>query len=36
MSRLGKLTLPYYTMIMPSTAKEIKFRPFVVKEETMH
>lgn len=35
MSRLGKLTLPYYTMIMPSTAKEIKFRPFVVKEEKL-
>jgi len=30
---LPKLTTPTYTITLPSTGKEIKFRPFLVKEE---
>ena len=30
---LPKLTTPYYTMNLPSTGEEVKFRPFLVKEE---
>jgi RNase P subunit RPR2 len=31
--QLPKLDTPTYTMIVPSTQKEVKFRPYVVKEE---
>jgi hypothetical protein len=30
---LPKLTVPYYKTKIPSTGKEVKFRPFLVKEE---
>ena len=30
---LPKLTTPEYTLVVPSTGKEIKYRPFLVKEE---
>ena len=30
---LPKLTVPEYTITLPSTQEEIKYRPFLVKEE---
>ena len=30
---LPKLETPTYTMTLPSTGEEIKFRPFLVKEQ---
>jgi len=30
---LPKLTTPEYTLVVPSTGEEIKYRPFLVKEE---
>ena len=30
---LPKLETPTYTLLMPSTDEEIKFRPFLVKEQ---
>lgn len=30
---LPKMQLPLYTVVVPSTKKEVKFRPFLVKEE---
>ena len=30
---LPKLSTPYYTMKLPSSGEEVKFRPFLVKEE---
>lgn len=30
---LPKISVPHYTLELPSTGKEIKFRPFLVKEE---
>ncbi|MGZ9670011.1 T4 family baseplate hub assembly chaperone [Pseudomonas sp. GNP014] len=32
---LPKLTTPEYTLVVPSTGKEIKYRPFLVKEKVL-
>jgi hypothetical protein len=32
---LPTITVPYYEMIVPSSSKKIKFRPFLVKEEKL-
>ena len=32
---LPKLETPTYTLLMPSTDEEIKFRPFLVKEQKL-
>lgn len=32
-TQLPKLKVPHYTLILPSTGKELKYRPFLVKEE---
>ena len=32
---LPKINVPEYTLVIPSTDEEIKFRPFLVKEEKL-
>ncbi len=32
---LPKINVPEYTLVVPSTDEEIKFRPFLVKEEKL-
>ena len=32
---LPRINVPVYTLVVPSTDEEIKFRPFLVKEEKL-
>ena len=32
---LPKIAVPEYTLLLPSTGKEYKYRPFLVKEEKL-
>ena len=33
---LPKISTPSYELVIPSTGKKIKYRPFLVKEEKVH